>query len=340
MAQRHYRKRKRKTVRRFLLKIMLCAMMCLAFVVGATVFFKVETISVEGNGHYTAEEIISATNIQLGANLFSIKQDEISKSITYSLPYVQSIDIKLQLPTGIKLEVQEQIGMVQLVTEEGIWYMGVQGKLLELVETPSVETVKPWEEAPELSEEVQEEVSEEFTENLVGDVVDETVEAVMEDNYSPELLSAGEYQESSPENDQSIQQFLSLPWTEDPSYNLDFDPEEGSVIVVTGISPVNPVAGNLIEVAEEDNKPLQSLLYLFEELEEQNLFQEVETIKIHDFNYFEFYFNNRFYVKIPFTDDYDYKLRALMAAVSDIESYETGIMDLTQQHYVVLFTPD
>ncbi len=331
MAQRHYRKRKRKTVRRFVLKIMLCAMMCLAFVVGATIFFKVETIAVEGNSHYTAEEIITATNIQLGANLFSINQEEISKSITYTLPYVQSIDIKLQLPTGIKLEVQEQIGMVQLVTEEGIWYMGVQGKLLELVETPELSQAKPWEESPEPSEDVFDEV---LDDTFEVDTEDVSTEVLEENDFALTPLSV----EETP--DQGIGQFLTLPWYEDPSYQLDFDPEEGSVIIVSGITPVNPVAGNLIEVAEEDKKQLQALLYLFEELEAQSIFQEVETIHIHEFNYFEFNFSNRFLVKIPFTGDYDYKLRALMSAVSDIESYETGIMDLTQQHYVVLFTPD
>lgn len=331
MARRSYRKRKRNTLSRFILKIILCAMTCLALVLGATIFFKVETIQVEGNSHYSPEEIISATNIQLGANLFSINQSDISKNITYVLPYIQSVDIKLHLPTGIKLVVQEQIGMVQLVTEEGTWYMGVQGKLLELMP----------EEAPtmaELPEPPMEELEEAFLEGAEGEVEEAwseelSVESSETPDYSLEHLSN---EDSSPVEEQGGFLF----WNDNQSYDLDFNPEEESVIVVTGITPLQPVAGELIQVSEEEQKQLQALLNLFQELEVQQMFQQVERINVHEFQYFEFSFNQRFVVKIPFTGDYNYKLRALMAAISDIESYETGIMDLTQEQYVVLFTPD
>lgn len=305
MANQRYRKRKRKTWSRLMLKLMLFCFMCLALTMGATIFFKVETIIVEGNSHYTEEEIIAATNIQLGENLFSIKQNDISKNITYVLPYIQSIEIKLHLPTGIKLVVQEQIGMVQLVTEQGIWYMGVQGKLLEhdsgtnpVVQTETANTAAKLENMSFVQEEVQE-----------------------EESLGTKMVNM-------------------LSWGAEESLELDFDPENEAYISVIGIEPMNPVAGEQIQVTDTQQKQLTALLNFFQELESQGLFQEVSRIYIHPFQYLEFQFSQRFTVKLPLTGDYNYKIRALLSAIHDTESYESGVMDLTQESYVVLFTPD
>ncbi|MFI3254733.1 MAG: FtsQ-type POTRA domain-containing protein [Eubacteriales bacterium] len=311
MARQSYRKRKRNTLRRFLTKLSLFVMMFFAVVIGATIFFKVEMIVVEGNSHYTDEEIIAATNIRLGENLFSIKQDEISKNITYVLPYVQSVEIKLHLPTGIRLVVEEQKGMVQLVTEEGVWYMGVQGKLLEY--TPSYQNAYSSPNTENLGEE-----------NFEGSY--ENLEFVEDSFESNERIG--------------INGITFLTWQEDVQQELEFDPEVESYIKVTGIVPIDPVAGESLEVSEEQERQLSALLALFQELENQNLFQKVEQISLHPYLYLEFEYDKRFTVKLPFSVDYNYKIRALQAAVADIESYETGVMDLTQTDYVVLFTPD
>lgn len=327
MAHHRYRKRKRKTVGRFITKAMLLCFMSLAIVMGATVFFKIETITVEGNGHYSQEEIISATNIQLGENLFALKREEISKKITYVLPYVQSLEIKLNLPTGIKLVVQEQVGMVELVTEDGIWYMGVQGKLLENSTnyTPSA----PMEdEEPSIDET---ETSQEEGAEILEAASDDT------DEYALQPLATS--------TEEMVQQLASevadaLPWDNEQSYDLEFDPYQQPIITVTGISPLEPQAGELIQVSEEDQRQLSALLVLFQELETLDLFHNISWIHVDKLNYLEFDYMSRFRVKLPFNCDFHYKLRALLAAVADRESYETGIMDLTQEHYAVLFTPE
>lgn len=324
MAHQRYKRRKRKTIGRFILNMLLLCFMSLAVVMGATVFFKIETIVVEGNNHYTQEEIIAATNIELGENLFALKKEEISKKITYILPYVQTLEIKLNLPTGIKLMVQEQAGMVELVTEDGIWYMGVQGKLLEnsMTKTGTTEQEPIVEEAEILLHD-EDSVSLETTANPADDITRQSLEATVE----------------------VVQQLVAevnevIPWDEEENYALEYDPNVQPIITVTGLIPLEPQAGELIQVAEGEQRQLESLLSLFQELEELSLFHNVSWIHIDKFNYLQFDFMSRFTVKIPFNCDFNYKLRALLAAVSDRESYETGIMDLTQEHYAVLFTPE
>lgn len=336
MAHHRYRKRKRKTVGRFILKMMLLCLTSLAVVIGATIFFKVETIVVEGNSHYTGEEIIAATNIQLGENLFSIQKEDISEKITYVLPYIQSIEIKLHLPTGIKLVVQEQVGMVELVTESGTWYMGIQGKLLENSSTNMTGNLPPSEEPP-LEEGSEDTVVEEGSDDTVVEELEMEADTGESEESSHTL---GSLSFSSAE--ETVNQLVSdvVSWEEEPSYDFEFDPTEQPVITVTGLTPLDPQAGTQIQVAEGDQRQLNALLTLFSELENQGLFQDVTTIHVDKFNYLQFDYIGRFQVKIPFSGDFNYKLRALLAAVADRESYESGMMDLTQEHYAVLFTPD
>ncbi len=273
-------------------KIMLVCFMCLAIVMGATIFFKIETITVEGNSHYTHEEIIAATNIQLGENLFALKREEISKKITYVLPYVQSLEIKLSLPTGIKLEVQEQVGMVELVTDDGIWYMGVQGKLLE----NSYKLSAPTEESPQ--------------EETILDDTDEVENTAEDPDYSLKFTSNSTEESSILSSPEDLMQHLVsevsdvLPWDTETSYDLEFDPYEQPIISVTGLTPLEPQAGELIQVAEDDQRQLFALLTLFQELETLNLFHNVSWIHINELNYLEFDYMSRFQVKIPFNGDF------------------------------------
>lgn len=342
MAKQRYRRKKRKTLGRFLLKFMFLTFMCLALIMGATVFFKVETISVEGNGHYTAEEVIAATNIQIGENLFTIQRNFIEQNITYNLPYIQSIEIKLNLPSGIKLVVQEQIGMVQLITDQEIWYMGVQGKLLELA-TPSLFSDVPqeepyyeewipegWEPEEETGENPEEWQGEWQEEEWQDDTLEE----------APILFESEEIQSIiSTLSEETIPFVLETPWDDTPEEPQTFTPPD-MVVAVTGINPVDPHPGTQIQVAPEDEIKLEALLNLFKELEAQGIFSDVTNININKFNYLEFDFKNRFLVKLSFQGDFSYKLRSLMAAVEDTEDYETGVMDLTQESYAVLFSPD
>lgn len=324
---RRKRRRRRRRTSRFLLNFMLILCMSLATVLGATIFFKVESITVEGNSHYSPEEVISATGIQLGENLFTVPRDEISEKITYSLPYIQSISVKYSLPTGITLVVEEQVGMVKLVTEDGSWYMGLQGKLLEKINefTPYVPTTPESDMTEDVEVNYEESpLHQTTTSHTISPLTNEsTIEST---------------QENAEEETNFLESMLPVEWNSSPDYVLDFDPAD-PIILVTGLQLVNPTPGQQIEVAEEHEKQISALLSLFTELEAHQIFTEVTTIHVHVFQYFEFLYNDRFLVKFPFDGDYSYKLRALMSAASSLEHYETGIMDLTHDHYAVLFTP-
>lgn len=150
---RHTRKRKRRRSRFGVLFKLLCAVAVVAALTfGATVFFQVETIAVTGNSRYTQEEIIAASGVQTGDNLFRLSKRQISEQILHQLPYVESVSILRGLPSTLTFQVTEwdavaqvevyaqgqtqdsgQDGETQQAAAQQAWLISVGGKLLEPV---------------------------------------------------------------------------------------------------------------------------------------------------------------------------------------------------------------
>lgn len=107
-SMRHNRKRKRGRRRFGLLFKVLCAgALVAAATLGATVFFQVETIGVVGNNRYTAEEIIAASGVEIGDNLFQMNKNQISQRILQQLPYIGEVSPQRSLPSTLTLQVKE-----------------------------------------------------------------------------------------------------------------------------------------------------------------------------------------------------------------------------------------
>ena len=150
MAQaRNNRKRRRSRGRfGFLFKLLCLLTLLFAMTVGATVFFRVETVVVAGNGRYTQEEVVTASGIQVEDNLFRLNKNKISSDIRQKLPYVEGVNIVRRLPSTVVITITEWDAVAQVmpqpvgtvVSGEGdvppeiadeSWLISVGGKLLE-----------------------------------------------------------------------------------------------------------------------------------------------------------------------------------------------------------------
>lgn len=81
---------------------------------GATVFFRVETVEVTGNQRYTQEEIVEASGIQTGDNLYALNKVRIDRKIRTRLPYVGELSIDRALPSTIRIDVTEWEAVAQV----------------------------------------------------------------------------------------------------------------------------------------------------------------------------------------------------------------------------------
>lgn len=71
-------------------------------------FFVITDITVEGNGIYTTEEIIAASGIVSGDNLYSFRASEIENAISFRCPYIKIADIHRTIPKYVSIAVEEE----------------------------------------------------------------------------------------------------------------------------------------------------------------------------------------------------------------------------------------
>lgn len=72
-------------------------------------FFVVRNIRVEGTDRYTAEEIIEASGVRYGANLYSFRSSTAGNNVTLRCPYVESLDVHRVVPNGVIMTVTEDV---------------------------------------------------------------------------------------------------------------------------------------------------------------------------------------------------------------------------------------
>lgn len=99
------RRRKHRKLSKFSYCLILLLVFLCAVAVCVAVFCKIDKIEVVGKSQYSNEEIISASKIELGTNLFLVKKDLVSENIETKLPYVTNVKVSYKLPTQIKIEV-------------------------------------------------------------------------------------------------------------------------------------------------------------------------------------------------------------------------------------------
>lgn len=140
---RHNRRRYRKRGRfGFLYKMLAVIALVVAVVMGATVFFRVEEMVVAGNVRYTAQQVIDATGIVQGDNLFGMNKFETARQIRRQLPYVEGVNIRRGWPDTLIITVTECQATARLAGEEGEWLISKSGKVLELVEHADTDVIR------------------------------------------------------------------------------------------------------------------------------------------------------------------------------------------------------
>lgn len=312
-SPRNKRKRKRGKGRLGPLFKLLCAgAVAVALTMGATVFFQVETVAVTGNSRYSQEEIIKATGIQTGDNLFRMNKYQIAHQVLQGLPYVEELTIRRALPSTIVITVKEWDAVARV----------------EAPGTSAVVQTAP--QAP--AEPVQPDSSQ------AGDGADQSQAA---GNQSAAGDIGGD---SSSEDTQEDAKPATQAWLISVGGKLlEPAPADSTAISVTGITPLSPRAGEMLVLSQEEQPKLTALLALLQGLEDYDMLADTASIALGD-THVELRYLDRFTVKLSLVGDMDYKLQALKAAVPEAEKklgeQTTGTFDLTQESITAVYTPD
>lgn len=133
MAARRNRKGRRRNRGRFgfLYKLLSTLIIFAAILAGCVVFFRVNTMVVEGNNRYTAEEIIAASGVQQGDNLFTLNKSKMVSQILTRLPYVDDLSINRKLPDTLIFYVTESVPVAWIESGGTYWLLDHRCKILE-----------------------------------------------------------------------------------------------------------------------------------------------------------------------------------------------------------------
>ncbi len=95
-----------------------------------SLFFRVEDIQVEGNVHYTDEEIIRAIDIEEGDNLFFFDRFAAVSRVFAKLPYIEEVTLQRALPNRMTVTVRESTALAYLILGDEEWTMDHNAKIL------------------------------------------------------------------------------------------------------------------------------------------------------------------------------------------------------------------
>ena len=137
MARRdRYGVARKKTKRNALFAPLSFVLVCVAVVFGMGVFFRVQTIEVEGALEYTPEQIIDASGIGEGDNLFFINHVAAGSRIIANLPRIENAWVERQLPNKLIIHVEESYSLAYVTWEGQNWSITANCKLLQALATP------------------------------------------------------------------------------------------------------------------------------------------------------------------------------------------------------------
>lgn len=213
-----------------------------AIVFGMGVFFRVQEIEVVGSVSYTDEEVIDASGIDEGDNLFFINRFSASSRIFARLPLVEEASIERELPNKIIITVDESFAMAYVSWEGQYWMMTGNCKLLGS-----------------------------------GSVT-----------------------------------------------------EVASLIHVLNVTPVEPKAGELMQVDAAESLKLSYLQTLLHAMQLTGITGDVKDVDMTNPANPTFRYLDRFTVKMGPNENVDYKLRMLLSAVGQMEPDMTGTVDLSE----------
>ena len=154
--QRRRRRRARRDGTPTVLVLLCLLLTVVAIILAATLFFKIETVTLTGDTRYSQDYVAEASGLEIGDNLVLFDKISVKNGIYKACPYLDTVQIRRRYPSGIeiivtecqpvavlydeKAEIPDPEDETKTVTtgETGWWLMDRNGKLLENITSPQV----------------------------------------------------------------------------------------------------------------------------------------------------------------------------------------------------------
>ena len=147
--QRRRRRRARRDGTPTVLVLLCLILTVVAMILAATIFFKIETITLTGSTRYSQQHVAEASGLKAGDNLVLFDKISVKEGIYQACPYLDTVQIRRRYPSGIEIIVTEcePVAVIQdekaeipdpedetktiTIGNTGCWLIDRNGKLLE-----------------------------------------------------------------------------------------------------------------------------------------------------------------------------------------------------------------
>ena len=109
---------------------MALVMIFLVVILVMSLFFRVSEIEVVNASDYSDQEIITASGIEKGVNLFFVDRFSAASMIFASLPYMDTVSIRRQLPDKIVIQAEGSAPAAYMILDDEYWFLDRNGRAL------------------------------------------------------------------------------------------------------------------------------------------------------------------------------------------------------------------
>ena len=304
-------------------RLLIMAAIVAAVIFGVAIFFKVNTVEVQGNTIYSAEEIRSASGIQKGDNLFTLNKEAAAGSIKASLPYVETVSIIRFLPDKIVIEVKESDATFAVTTDTNTtWLINSVGKALEQISDSApdsaltAEPTAPDAEAP-VEEPVEQPVENTDSENAGEDEAQQPTE-------NPDAASGEQTQQPSDTADTAGRDTAAEASAAD---NSAIQADGKRIPRILGVTVNSPTVGSVVTATNPAS--LNAALAVIAELDGTGLLDHIVSINTEKEYDIVLQYDGRYEIRLGGTEELSYKIDYLTVILSKLSDFQAGVIDLT-----------
>lgn len=304
-------------------RLLIMAAIVAAVIFGVAIFFKVNTVEVQGNTIYSADEIRSASGIQKGDNLFTLNKEAAAGSIKASLPYVETVSIIRFLPDKIVIEVKESDATFAVTTDTNTtWLINSVGKALEQISdsapdsTLTAEPTAPDAEAP-VEEPVEQPVENTDSENAGEDEAQQPPE-------NPDAASGEQTQQPSDTADTAGRDTAAEASAAD---NSAIQADGKRIPRILGVTVNSPTVGSVVTATNPAS--LNAALAVIAELDGTGLLDHIVSINTEKEYDIVLQYDGRYEIRLGGTEELSYKIDYLTVILSKLSDFQAGVIDLT-----------
>ncbi|MBQ4044483.1 MAG: FtsQ-type POTRA domain-containing protein [Clostridia bacterium] len=125
--------------RTLLLAVLVCVLVLFLAMMVYKVFFVISGIDIAGETRYTAQEIVQASGVEDGDNLFSFSSRVVMEDVTLRLPYIHTLAVNRTIPNDVLFTVAEEEAVFWTELYGEVWAVSGSLRLLETVSRKEAE---------------------------------------------------------------------------------------------------------------------------------------------------------------------------------------------------------